>query len=66
MPAVVVREPVDVLLELPGEPRLADAGDAVDRDELRAALVGGGVEELLDEPQLAVSADERRLEARRA
>ena len=28
-------------------------------------LLGGGVEELLDQPQLAVAADERRLEARR-
>ena len=29
------------------------------------ALLGGGVEELLDEPQLAVAADERRFEAGR-
>ena len=29
------------------------------------ALLGGGVEELLDESQLAVAADERRLEAGR-
>ena len=35
-----------------------------DRDELRLLLVGRAVEELLDEPQLAVTADERRLERR--
>ena len=37
VPPEVVGEPVDVLLELPGEPRLADAGDADDRDEVRLA-----------------------------
>ena len=58
----IVGEPVDVLLELPGEARLADPGDAGDRDELRLALLRRRVEELLDEPQLAVAADERRLE----
>ena len=36
-----------------------------DRDEVRLALVGARVEELLDEAQLAVAADERRLEAGR-
>ena len=38
--------------------------DADHRDELRLALLGRGVEELLDEAQLAVAADERRLERR--
>ena len=66
MPERLAGEAVDVLLELPRQPRLADPGDAVDEHELRAALVGGGVEELLDESQLAVAADERRLEAGRA
>jgi hypothetical protein len=66
MPVHVVREPVDVLLELPREPRLADAGDAEDRDEPRAALFRGGVEEILDELELALAADERRLEPGRA
>ena len=55
-------EAVDVLLELPGEARLADAGDPDDREEVRLLLVGRAVEELLDEAQLAVAADERRLE----
>jgi hypothetical protein len=64
--AVPVRElgeAVQVLVEFPREARLADAGDAEDGDEVRAALLGGGVVELLDEPELAVAADERRLEA---
>ncbi len=47
------------------EPRLADAGDADDRHELRAPLLGRRVEQLLDEAELAVAADERRLEALR-
>ena len=62
MPPDVVGEAVDVLLELPRQARLADAADADDRDELRSALLGRGVEELLDEPELAVAPDERRLE----
>ena len=36
-----------------------------DRDELGAAVLGRGVEEVLDQPQLAVAADERRLETGR-
>ena len=39
---------VEVLLELPGQPRLADAGDADDRDEVRLALLCRPVEMLLD------------------
>ena len=46
------------------EARLADPGDADHGDELRALLVGSRVEQLLDEPELAVAADERRLERR--
>ena len=64
VPPEVVGEPVHVLLELPGEPRLADPGDPEDRDEVRLALLRAGVEELLDQPQLAVAADEGRLERR--
>jgi hypothetical protein len=55
-------EPVHVLVELPAEPRLADAGDPV-TDECALLLVRRRVEELLDEAKLAVAADERRLEA---
>ena len=65
VPPGVVGQPVDVLEELPGQARLADAGDARDRDELRLLLVRGAVEQLLDQAQLAVAADEGRLETRR-
>ncbi len=53
---------VEVLVELPRQPRLADAGDAGDGDEVGLLLVGAAVEEVLDLPQLAVTPDERRLE----
>ena len=66
VPPDLLDEAVDVLLELPREPRLADAGDADRRDEVRAPLLGRRVEELLHEAQLALAADERRLEALRA
>ena len=56
-------ETVHVLEVLPAEPRLADAGDADDGHELRPALVGRGVEDLLHEPKLAVATDEGRLQA---
>ena len=62
VPPGVRRQPVEVLLELPREAGLADAADAHHRDEMRSALLGGGVEELLDETQIAVAADERGLE----
>src|SRR5581483_6805133 len=62
VPPRVLREAVEVLEELPREARLADPGDAGDLDELRLRLLGGGVVELLDEPQLALAPDERRLE----
>ena len=62
MPPDLADEPVDVLLELPRQPRLADACDADDRDEPGAGLVGAGVEEILEQPELGRAADERRLE----
>ena len=40
VPELIVGEAVDVLLELPGEARLADAGDPGDRDELRLPFFG--------------------------
>ena len=63
--AVPVRElgqPVEVLVELPPETRLADPGDAGDRDEVRLPSLGTRVEEILDLPQLPVASDERSLE----
>ena len=59
-----LRDPVEVLVELPADPRLADPGDAGDRDEVRLALVGGRVEEILDQAKLARAADERAPRAR--
>ncbi len=58
-------EAVEVLVELPHEPRLADPGDPRDRDEVRTPLVGRGVEEILDLAQLAVTPHERGFEALR-
>ncbi len=66
MPEDVVCEAVDVLLELPRQARLADPCETRDRDDLGLPFVGRAVEEFLDEAQLPVTADERRLEARRA
>ena len=66
VPPRLLGEAVLVLLELPGEPRLADPGDPHDRNELCSPLVCRRVEELLDEPELALAAHERRFEARRA
>ncbi len=62
MPERVCREAVDVLLELPRESRLADARDTGDEHELSTLLLLGGVEEILDELQLAVATHERRFE----
>ena len=44
MPPGGVGEAVDVLLELPGEPGLADPADPDHRDELRLSLLAGRVE----------------------
>ena len=48
MPVDGVDDPVEVLVELPRKPRLADPGDARDRNEVRLALVRARVEEILD------------------
>ena len=66
VPPDALDHPVDVLQELPGEPALADPGLAGDRDEADAALAGGGVEQVLEQAQLRIAADERRLEPIRA
>ncbi len=49
VPERVGDQAVDVLLELPGESRLADPSNAGDEHELGTAFVFGGVEEILDE-----------------
>ena len=53
---------VDVLLELPDQPALADAPRPGDRHEPHAPLPAGGVELFLQQAELVVAADERRLE----
>ena len=52
--------------ELPGEAALADARGTDDRHQARAPLPAGGVEQVLEQAQLVVAADERRLEGVRA
>ena len=61
-----VGEPVDVLLELPGEPGLPDAGLPVDEQQGRSTRRHRRVEQLLGQAQLAVPADVRCLETVRA
>jgi len=50
MPVEVLSDPVEVLVELPGQPGLADPGDPGDRDELRSTLFRADVEQILDLP----------------
>ena len=66
VPPDVLDDAVDVLHELPREPALADPAGPDDRHEPRAASRGGRVEQVLEQPQLVVAPDERRLERRRA
>ena len=53
---------VDVLQELPGQAALADARLTRDRHEPGPALARRRVEQVLEQAQLVVAADERRLE----
>ena len=65
MPVDELRDPVEVLVELPRQARLADPGDAGHRDELRPLLLCAGVKQILDLTQLPIPADERGLQALR-
>ena len=62
MPGDLLRDAVQVLVELPGETGLADACDAGDRDEMGLVFVRARMEELLGETQLTFATDERWLE----
>ena len=53
---------VHVLAELPGQAALTDAGRSHDRDEPGPALASRRVEQLLEQVQLLVASDERRLQ----
>ncbi len=65
VPVRVLDDPVDVLEELPRQPRLADAGRTDDRHQAQAGLAPGREEQVLQETQLVIPTDERRLEALR-
>ncbi len=62
MPVDRLGQPVDVLLELPGQARLADAGRPDDRHDPDPRLARRRVEQVLEQAQLVVATDERRLE----
>ena len=66
MPPDRLGEPVDVLEELPRQPRFSDPREADDGQQPRGVLLAGRVEKLLEQAQFAVTADEGRLEAGRA
>src|SRR3990170_5050986 len=63
MPPHRLHEPVEVLLQLPGQAALADASLSCDRDEAHAPLAPRGVEELLEQPELHVPSHEGGLQA---
>jgi hypothetical protein len=65
VPPDVLDDPVEVLVELPREPGLSDPGDPGDRDQMRPPVVRGRVEEFLDQLQLPLATDERRLQTDR-
>ncbi len=62
VPVDRVDQAVDVLGQLPRHPALADAGHAGDRHEARALVAGRGQDDLAEEAELVVAADERRLD----
>ncbi len=62
VPVDLFDDPVEVLVELPDQARLADPGEAGNRDQMRSTLLGAAVEEILDQLHLAVATDERRLQ----
>jgi hypothetical protein len=66
VPGDALDDAVDVLEELPREPALADPALARDRDEASPSFARGGVEEVLEQSQLGVAADERRIQPLRA
>jgi hypothetical protein len=57
-----IREPVDVVEELAAQPRLADPRLSRDRHQPRRAALERAVKQLLDQAQVAVATDERRVQ----
>ena len=66
VPVDVLDDAVDVLLELPGQPALADAARPGDRHQPRPPLAAVAWSSVLEQAQLLVAPDERRLEGVRA
>ena len=62
MPVDELADAVDVLLELPDQPALADAAGPGDADQPRAGLASDGMQHVLELAQLLVTAGERGLE----
>ena len=62
VPVDVLGHAVEVLRELPRQPALADPGRADDADQPGASFATGRVEQVLQESQFLVTADEGRLE----
>src|SRR5213078_1386008 len=62
VPVHVVADAVDVLVELPAQARLADPSRSEDRHQSRSLLLQRCVEELLHEPEFAVTPGEGCLE----
>ena len=56
-------QPVDVLLELPADPRLPDPGRSRHQDQARSAFALGGVQHVLDQSELHGPPHERSLQA---
>ena len=62
MPVHELGDAVHVLLEFPDQPTLADAARPGDAHQPRALVAAGGVELVLQQPELLVATDEGGLE----
>ena len=58
VPPDVGDQPVDVFLQLPDQPRLPDPGDPLHGDQVDLPVLGGVVEQILDQAKLAIAAGE--------
>ena len=66
VPPDLLDQAIEVLRELPGQAGLADARRPDDRDEAGAPFPAGGVEQVLEQPELVIAPDEGCLEGVRA
>ena len=58
VPPDVGDQPVDVFLQLPDQPGLPDPGDPLHGDQVDLPVLGGVVEQILDQAELAIAAGE--------